>query len=303
MDRAVSDLKPLGISVKTSLNDRLILGTAAFGMDYGATNSRGIVPADEIKAILQKCRDLGITALDTAQAYGLAEGNIGQAGLDGFSVTTKITLQEKEKAESISEMTRASLKRLRVKKLGGMLLHNEGRLDAADGAAVATALQDLKVLGLAEKVGVSSYEPARALELCEKHGFDIVQLPFNVLDRRLLQENVLQRLLARGIEIQTRSAFLQGTLLGIPRKGCYVPKRVLDKSALFRAQCKEQRLYPLGAALAYLLAASPSIKIVVGVTGLDELKAIIRVLSDAKPLENFKSPVWSSEFDPRTWKK
>jgi len=281
--------------------EQLSLGTAAVGMDYGATNTRGPIPSGEFGKILSRCRVIGIRGLDTAQNYGPAEEILGRFGVADFLVTTKITLQETEKAGSILEMTRTSLKRLRVKKLGGMLLHNERRLDAVDGAAVATALQDLKSLGLAERVGISSYEPARALELCEKHGFDVVQLPFNLLDTRLLQDDVLQRFLAQGIEVQTRSAFLQGILLGVPQGGRSVPQRVLDESALFRRKCKEQGRNPLGAAIGYPLATSPRIKIVIGVTGQDELETIVRALSDAKPLEKYKSPIWSPEFDPRTW--
>src|SRR5512135_2454138 len=50
--------------------DRIILGTAAFGMDYGVTNKRGKVPRDEVERILKLAYDAGIRWLDTAEAYG-----------------------------------------------------------------------------------------------------------------------------------------------------------------------------------------------------------------------------------------
>lgn len=303
MDRAVSDLKPLGISVKTSLNDRLILGTAAFGMDYGATNSRGIVPADEMKAILQKCRDLGITGLDTAQAYGQAEENIGQAGLGGFSVTTKITLLPQESADLIPKKIEYSLAHLQLNKVKNLLLHNDERIaTGSDAASVTLALRAAKERGQATRVGVSSYEPSMAFQLCEKHSLDVVQLPANIFDRRLMEGGHLERFLASGIEVQVRSVLLQGVLLGMPPPGRSVPQRVLDESALFRAKCKREGIDPLGAALAPVLGASPVIKIVVGVTGTDELEGIINALSGARALANYEPPAWSHEFDPRTWK-
>lgn len=303
MDRTVSSLKPRDISVETSL-DRLILGTAAFGMDYGATNSRGIVPANEIKAILQKCREFGITGLDTAQAYGHAEENIGQAGLAGFSVTTKITLLPQESADLIPKKIKYSLAHLQLNKVKNLLLHNDDRIAAgSDAATVTLALREAKERGQATRIGVSSYEPSMALQLCEKYGFDVVQLPANVLDQRLLEGGYLARFLASGIEVQVRSVLLQGVLLGVPRKGSLVPQRVLDEAALFRAKCRKQGIDQLGAAVAHILAASPDIKVVIGVTAINELDAIICALSGARGLANYEPPTWSHEFDPRTWKK
>lgn len=303
MDETVSNLKPLRISAQASPHKRLILGTAAFGMDYGATNSRGIVPADEINAILQKCRGLGITGLDTAQAYGHAEENIGRAGLGGFSVTTKITLLPQESADLIPKRIERSLEHLQIKQVKNLLLHNDERIATGrDAATVALALREAKERGQAKRVGVSSYDPSLALQLCKKHGFDVVQLPANLFDRRLLEGGYLARFLASGIEVQVRSVLLQGVLLGVPRNGSFVPQRVLNEAALFRAKCKERGIDPLGAAIAHIVATPSDIKVVIGVTTTDELDMIIRALSNAQALSHYHPPPWSQEFDPRNWK-
>jgi len=284
--------------------NRLILGTANFGQDYGATNQRGEVSCDEIRAILEQCLEEGITHLDTAQAYGQAEEKLGRIGLRGFLITTKISLQPGENPALVQEKVRLSMDRLQVNRIENLLLHNEEGITAsADAGAVASALLEIRSRGLAKRVGLSSYDPSSAMELCVKYGFNVVQLPVNLLDRRLFEGNLLQRFLAAGVEVQARSVFLQGILLGTPRCGLSVPKRVIDESCLFRSQCQAQGIDPLGAALSHLLAAPSALKIVIGVTGCDELKEIIQALLDAHFPKKYAPPAWRQEFDPRTWLK
>ena len=241
--------------------------------------------------------------MDTAQAYGRAEEKLGTIGLRGFSITTKIVLQPGESPELVQEKVRRSMDRLKVNRIENLLLHNEERMTgSADAGAVASALLEIRSRGLAKRVGLSSYDPSSAMALCVKHGFNVVQLPVNLLDRRLFEGNLLQRLLAAGVEVQARSVFLQGILLGTPRLGLSVPKRVLDESCLFRSQCQSEGINPLGAALAHLLAATSALKIIIGVTGCDELKEIIEAFSDVRFPEKYSPPVWRPEFDPRTWR-
>jgi aryl-alcohol dehydrogenase-like predicted oxidoreductase len=280
----------------------LILGTANFGQEYGATNQRGELPCDEIKVILERCLEAGINHLDTAQAYGRAEEKLGTIGLRGFSITTKIALQPGENPGLLQEKIRRSLDRLQVNRIENLMLHNEERMTgSADAGAVASALVEIRSRGLAKRVGLSSYDPLSAIRLCVKYNLNVVQMPVHIFDRRLFEGNLLQRFLAAGVEVQARSVFLQGTLLKTPRFGLPVPKRVLDESCLFRSQCQAQGISPLGAALAHLLAAPSALKIVIGVTGCDELEEIIQALSDARFPENYCPPAWRPEFDPRTW--
>ena len=45
----------------------IILGTAQFGMDYGITNSKGILKEKDCINILEEAKRLGINILDTAE--------------------------------------------------------------------------------------------------------------------------------------------------------------------------------------------------------------------------------------------
>src|SRR5581483_2256099 len=108
------------------------------------------------------------------------------------------------------------LLRLDVKTLYGLLLHRPQQLLGAEGPTLYQALQGLKKGGQVQKIGVSVYAPSELELLNLRYRFDLVQAPFNLVDRRLHTTGWLQRLKEDGVEIHTRSAFLQGLLLMSP---------------------------------------------------------------------------------------
>ena len=56
-----------------SIETKLCLGSAQFGLDYGITNKKGKLDFNEVKEILGFAEDCGINYIDTAQDYGNAE--------------------------------------------------------------------------------------------------------------------------------------------------------------------------------------------------------------------------------------
>ena len=60
------------------MTDRVVLGTAQWGMEYGIANDFGQPPIDEVEAILETAGRSGIHLLETARAYGDSEEVIGQ---------------------------------------------------------------------------------------------------------------------------------------------------------------------------------------------------------------------------------
>ena len=106
-----------------SKNDikRLTLGTAQFGKRYGVSNeSCESVSIDEIERLLEYSLSHGITNLDTAFNYGNSERILGEIGVTGFTITSKITLDEvypKSKQGKVLQDIEGSLARLKVSKL------------------------------------------------------------------------------------------------------------------------------------------------------------------------------------------
>ena len=58
--------------------NKLILGTAQFGMNYGITNQHGQIEKPQISQILKYAYKNNILTLDTAEAYNNSEVAIGK---------------------------------------------------------------------------------------------------------------------------------------------------------------------------------------------------------------------------------
>lgn len=195
---------------------KLALGTVQFGIHYGVANSGGQVGETEAEAILKQASMLGIDMLDTAIAYGNSEEVLGKFAQTGQNIVTKLSLvpeTERDVKNFVIGQFEKSLERLRVSNIYGFLLHRPDQLLGANGAAIYDALAELKARGSVKKVGVSIYAPDELGPLLERYDFDLVQATLNIFDRRILETGWAGRLKEDGIELHTRSAFLQGLLL------------------------------------------------------------------------------------------
>lgn len=196
---------------------KLALGTAQFGLPYGIANNAGKVSQSEVAKILTRARESRIDLLDTAIAYGDSETSLGAVGVEGFKVVTKLPADIDSDIEIwVTQHLKASLRRLGVDAVYGLLLHRSEQLLGPNGQTLAKMLLKLKAEGLVSKIGVSIYDPDELYEVTRVCAIDLVQAPFNLFDQRLMASGWLSRLHDAGIEVHVRSVFLQGLLL-IPR--------------------------------------------------------------------------------------
>jgi aryl-alcohol dehydrogenase-like predicted oxidoreductase len=197
---------------------RLALGTVRFGQEYGIASQAGQVPRSDIVSILTRARSAGLDTIDTCVTYGDAEQRLGEIDIDGFRVVSKFPALSPDAfnvARLVEEVVLGSLARLRIPRLHGVLVRRSSDLLGPHGQALYGSLLELKARGCVARLGVSIYSPAE-LEALEGHvTLDLVQAPFNVLDRRLLTSGWLERLTKAGIEVHARSVYLQG-LLALP---------------------------------------------------------------------------------------
>ncbi|MEQ8284631.1 aldo/keto reductase [Thalassospira sp.] len=199
----------------------MAIGTAQFGMDYGISNETGKLSSKETKDVLDRARAAGIGILDTAPAYGASERILAGSRLDGFSVITK-TIHLPSDAASQSELelekiVRAGLDRS-LELLGavdGMLVHQYSDLMGTFGPRFWDILTEYRGAGLVRRIGMSIYDGEQIDHLLSHFDVDLVQLPFNILDQRLLHSGHLARLKNANVEIHARSLFLQGLLVDL----------------------------------------------------------------------------------------
>lgn len=262
---------------------KLALGTVQFGLRYGIANTTGQVPPQEIAAILATARAGGLDMLDTAIAYGDSEARLGGAGIAGFQVVSKLPKLDGG-PDGISAMVEGAVARLGVDALHGLLLHRSEDLVGPDGVAVYAAMDQLKKRGLVKKIGVSIYEPAELGTIVSRFAIDLVQAPFNVLDRRLVTSGWLARLKKAGVEVHTRSALLQGLLVMRPIARPAAFDRWAELWSLWDNWYTEAGVTPLEAALGFVLAEPGIDRVLVGVDSDLQLRDILRAAAEAGPI-------------------
>jgi len=152
-------------------------------------------------------KQFGISVLDSAQAYGNAEERIGELSNNRFQIITKF--RNLESPFSLHKELKESLTKLRSASVYGYMAHDSNLL--IDNPTWWEVLKEAKLKGLVKKIGYSLYSVNQLESLLLKQMIpDIIQFPFNVLDRRF--EPYLPELFSMGVEIHTRSVYLQGLL-------------------------------------------------------------------------------------------
>jgi aryl-alcohol dehydrogenase-like predicted oxidoreductase len=284
---------------------KLALGTAQFGMPYGVSNTVGKVDSEMVAQILRKAEYLGWNTLDTAVLYGESELILGTHGLNSWRVVSKlpeIPPECKDVSRWTRDMTLASLERLRIKKLHALLLHRPSQLLGAGGAKIYAALNELKVEGLVDKIGISIYNPAELEELVSKYSLGLVQTPFNILDRRIITSGWAQRLKSFGTEIHVRSIFLQGLLL-MP-EGKRPPKfhRWSEIWEEWDRWLADTGYTPIEACLSYINNHSIIDRIVVGVESIEQVECLTKTQNNnLKSLPAFMPLKDERIINPASW--
>jgi aryl-alcohol dehydrogenase-like predicted oxidoreductase len=194
------------------MNSKLILGTVQFGLNYGVNNTVGKPSKENIKSILDSAYNNGIQLLDTAEAYGDSQNKIGEYhnnSTNKFNVITKFSSNAEGFSLNIIKRVHNNLKILDVDKLYCYMFHSfddfENYFDN-----YRKDLLLLKKHGIIDNIGVSVYTNNELESVLKFDEISLVQLPFNLLDNDNKRRSILKKAKIKGIEIHTRSVFLQG---------------------------------------------------------------------------------------------
>lgn len=289
---------------------RLVLGTVQLGLDYGVSGRSPRPDFGEALAILRAAHAGGVRAIDTAQSYGDSEAVIGRAlATDpalGFRIVTKLDPAiDATDAGAVRAAIAASRGRLGHAP-AALLLHSRAHLDAwarglGDALGAAVAAGDVGALG------VSVYAPDEFAAALAVPDLALIQAPFNVFDRRLLDSGLAARAADAGRQVHLRSVLLQGLLTmtadDLPPAMAFASRSL----AAWRAACERHGLAPAAAALRFALDSVPWASVVVGCNTARQLAAILEA-SRMPPLapaarDAFQRlpPGGERLIDPRTW--
>jgi predicted aldo/keto reductase-like oxidoreductase len=147
---------------------------------------------DEAVTVVKRCLDLGITFLDTANAYTTSEERIGKAitgRREGLVIATKSLSR---KREGVEKHLNLSLQRLNVKCIDLYQFHgisDFASLDmvlAPDGPmAVVEKARDA---GLVKHIGITSHQIDVAKEAVKSGRFETIMFPFNFVTSEAADE-------------------------------------------------------------------------------------------------------------------
>ena len=260
---------------------RLGLGTVQFGQDYGVSNRGGRPDEREVAAILARAATAGVGYIDTAPAYGDAEILVGQHLGRGHNLRivtktpalTEGTFEARHKQHVLDSLA-ASLDRLKVDAVHGLLVHQSGDLAKPGWQYLVDAMTEAQVRGSTKRIGASIYnaDQLALVENCFRP--EIIQLPLNVLDRRPIVSGTLSRLKAAGVEIHARSVFLQGLLLMEPNELPEFFAPVRQNIVGLRGLWRQRGLSALHGCLAFALQRPEIDAVIVGVNCLNEFEQI-----------------------------
>lgn len=279
------------------MNERLALGTAQFGMEYGIASSGARVALQEVERILHEAWFKGVHTIDTAIAYGDSETILGRIGVERWQIISKIpTLPEDQTNVHhwVQQQVHGSLARLGLSQLYAVLLHRPDQLLGPRGRELYESLLMLKSVGITRKVGISVYEPKELDRLFDSMRFDIVQAPLNILDQRLIESGWASKLKSMEVELHIRSVFLQGLLLMSPTAR---PVKFLRWQEIWDEWdhwLGAQGVSAIEACMRFVLSVQETDKIVIGVDNVHHLLQIIAAAQGE--LTTF--PRWSRAIEP-----
>ena len=286
---------------------KLALGTVQFGTDYGINSGIKVDP-NEVTNIINCARNNDISLLDTAQLYGSSEKVLGDINTQDFDIVTKSrgfdqeAITEKEAVFVINDLHK-SLKLLKQKSLYAFLVHHGEDLLKPGGEMIFNQLQTLKKQGLVNKIGISAYIDNQLIEIIDRFDIDIIQLPMNILDSRLINNGLLKKIYAKGIEIHTRSVFLQGLLLMDLDKRPKYFERWSSLWKFWNEWLADNKLTPLEASIRYMISKPEISRVLVGVDNKDQLQSIINAVDgNLPPIPKELSTNDPDLLNPGNWK-
>jgi len=269
-------------------------------------NTKGQISQSSAMEILEYCKFIGLDTLDTAIAYGESEQCLGNIGVTNFNVITKLPLIPEGCADIenwIMEEVNASISRLNGITLYGLMLHRPEQLLGPYGQEIMLALLSVKKSGIVQKIGISVYSPDEFTKLFSEYNFDIVQCPFNLIDRRLVSSGWLEKLKMLGVEVHVRSSFLQGLLL-MPRDQIPDQFRIWDSLwDDWHEWLIKHAVSPVDACIAYVLSHCNIDQVVVGVDSKLQLEQIVSAIESVS-ISAFPdiSSLDSNLINPNNWR-
>jgi len=290
---------------KINILNKIIIGTAQLSNNYGIFNKLKSIQNKELKKILNYCKKQNIFYIDLANSYKNSINKLSKNNLVKFKIILKVgTINKNNYFSNLKAIVEKTLKELKVKKIYSLMFHDERDIKYLGDKKIMQYFLDLKKKNIIQKIGLSIYNFKKLKVSLNSFPIDLIQVPFNIFDRRILDKK-LQKIISKNkIEVHARSIFLQGLLLQDPSS----KKKIIQKNqSLLNSWHKfneYQQKKKIMNCIKFVSQFKKINKFVFGVDNLDQLKTIVSIIKaidyNIKLHYNFKLKS-KKIVDPRLW--
>ncbi|MCX8080348.1 MAG: aldo/keto reductase [Bacteroidia bacterium] len=262
--------------------EKITLGTAQWGMNYGINNSSGEMSLDEVTKVMDYAFENNIHTLDTANAYGRAIDKIAY-----YHNTRKRIFNIHNKFykyfDNIDKRIDNELKHLGINHFEVYYFHHFNDFQYCP-IYVHDALWELKAKGKIKKIGVAVYDNEEVIKVADCKWIDVIQMPYNLLDNFSLRGDAMKYANEKEKEIHIRSVFLQGIFFMNETKVTGKLKELFKYINQIKQIASDYDISMLELCLLYPFSNPYIQKIIMGIDSLEQLKININVLTTKKSL-------------------
>jgi aryl-alcohol dehydrogenase-like predicted oxidoreductase len=201
----------------------IAFGGVEIGIPYGigVKSQEDMLSESEAVYLLHSAIDSGINFFDTARLYGNSEHIMGMAfkdRRDQVVLSTKCIhlrnpdgkLPDSKKLTTIiKDSLIESLNALQTDYVDVFMLHTADE-EILNIPEISHTFSELKESGVVRAIGASTYLPEETQRVIETGIWDVIQMPFNLMDQR--QQAFFSLASEKGIGIVIRSVLLKGLL-------------------------------------------------------------------------------------------
>jgi aryl-alcohol dehydrogenase-like predicted oxidoreductase len=284
---------------------QFIIGTAQFSGKYGLNPlKKNPIKVSYLNKVYYFAKKNKINILDTAQSYDGVEKIIGKSKLSNLNIITKFEIKKNSTINSLYLDLKKSLKNLNKKKIYALLLHNPWNITKKEINILKIFFKIIKKDKLVKKIGISIYDKKDLYKIYKFLKLDIVQLPLNILNRRLYNDHTIDFLKKKKIEIYVRSVFLKGLLISNKK---YPQFSKWTKLFVTWEKITLKKIYlKIYYAIKFIQNLSGLNNFIIGFENLYQFKLIMKSLKKKNELphelKNFFSK-YNKLIDPRKWKE
>ena len=200
-------------------------GTVSLGVPYGIgiKNSSNMIKMGDAVLLLRDALAKGVNFFDTARGYGNSETILGKAFKgcrDKVVICTKPShvydshagqclLGSSEIKKTLDESLSVSLNELQTDYID-ILMSHDSAIEFMNHPAVIDFFQSAKKKGVVRATGISTYTVEESLGAINSGLWDVIQLPFNLMEQSQAQVFELAR--KKGVGLVIRSVLFKGIL-------------------------------------------------------------------------------------------